>query len=205
MKTKNTPTPAVFLDRDGTVCEEVGYLSDIKNLHLIPTAAKAIGIINQAGWKTIIVSNQSGIARGYMTAAEVDQVNHKLLHLLQQEDVRIDGVYYCPHHPQGLPPFNISCHCRKPAAGMLQQAAREHHLALDRSIIIGDKVTDVETGQQLSIPGILVRTGFGEGEINKYRQQWQQAPDYIASDILDAVHWWFNGSLQKRDSNEGKK
>ncbi|UCF62691.1 MAG: HAD family hydrolase [bacterium] len=197
---ENIPKPAVFLDRDGTVCEEVGYLSDIDQLRLIPTAAKAIGIINQADWKTIIVSNQSGIARGYMTAEVVDQVNRQLLNLLQLEGVKVDGIYYCPHHPQGLPPFDIDCACRKPGGGMLQKAAREHQLALDRSIIIGDKVSDVETGQQLNIPGILVRTGFGEGEIKKYQHQWQQAPDYIARDILDAIQWWFNGMTQKPDS-----
>ena len=202
---RNSPTPAVFLDRDGTVCEEVGYLSDIKDLRLIRDAAEAIGIINQAGWKTIIISNQSGIARGYMTSAAVEQVNQKLLLLLSQEGVKVDGMYYCPHHPQGLPPFNIVCDCRKPAAGMLQRAAQEHQLALDQSIIIGDKISDVQTGQKLNIPGILVRTGFGEGEIKKYQHQWHQAPDYIARDILDAVQWWFNGVSNKtsRATNKG--
>jgi D-glycero-D-manno-heptose 1,7-bisphosphate phosphatase len=195
----NSPTPAVFLDRDGTVCEEVGYLSDIRELRLILRADEAIGIINQSGWKTIIVSNQSGIARGYMTTDAVDQINRQLLYLLQREGAKVDGIYYCPHHLQGHPPFNINCDCRKPSAGMLQKAAREHQLALNQSVMIGDKYSDVETGQQLNIPGILVRTGFGEGEIKKYQHQWHKAPDYIARDILDAIEWWFNGIAQKTD------
>jgi D-glycero-D-manno-heptose 1,7-bisphosphate phosphatase len=193
MKSKTSETAAIFLDRDGTVCEEVGYLSDENKLRLIPGASKAINMANQAGWKVIIVSNQSGIARGYMDSDTVDRINRRLIKLLGQEGARLDGIYYCPHHPQGLSPYNIQCDCRKPGAGLLRKAARDHQLALDKSVMIGDKYSDVDTAIRLNIPGILVRTGFGEGEIQKYGQQWNQAPDYIAKDLLDAMDWWFNG------------
>lgn len=193
MNSETSETAAVFLDRDGTVCEEVGYLSNEKDLRLIPGAGKAIGMINRAGWKTIIISNQSGIARGYMNSDEVDRVNQRLLEMVKDEGARIDGIYYCPHHPQGISPYNIQCECRKPGAGLLNKAVREHKLALDKSIMVGDKYSDVETAIRLNIPGILVRTGFGEGEIQKYEQQWDQAPDYIARDLLEAIEWWFKG------------
>jgi len=199
MNSKTAGNVAVFLDRDGTVCEEVGYLSDEKELRLIPGAAEAIIKINQAGWKVIIISNQSGIARGYMNSDDVDRVNQKLLKLLKAEGAQVDGIYYCPHHPQGNSPYNIKCDCRKPEAGLLYKAAREHQLILDKSIMIGDKYSDVETAIRLNIPGILVRTGFGEGEIQKYEQQWNQAPDYIARNLLDAIEWWFNSISNSED------
>jgi D-glycero-D-manno-heptose 1,7-bisphosphate phosphatase len=200
MNKKNAKTAAVFLDRDGTICEEVGYLSNEKDLSLIPGASRAIELINQAGWKVIIISNQSGIARGYMNSEEVDRVNQKLLEMLEAEGAQIDGVYYCPHHPQGNPPYNIQCDCRKPGAELLERAASDHHLALDKSIMVGDKYSDVETAIRLNIPGILLRTGFGEGEIRKYEQQWEQAPDYIAGDLLEAIEWWFAGISNRKNS-----
>ena len=122
MNSNTSSVAAIFLDRDGTVCEEVGYLSDENKLRLIPGASKAIAMINQAGWKAIIVSNQSGIARGYMSTGEVERVNQRLLKILAEEGARIDGVYYCPHHPEGNSPYNIQCDCRKPGAGLLQKA-----------------------------------------------------------------------------------
>lgn len=199
MNSKTAGNVAVFLDRDGTVCEEVGYLSDEKELRLIPGAAEAIIKINQAGWKVIIISNQSGIARGYMNSDDVDRVNQKLLKLLKAEGAQVDGIYYCPHHPQGNSPYNIKCDCRKPEAGLLYKAAREHKLILDKSIMIGDKYSDVETAIRLNIPGILVRTGFGEGEVQKYEQLWNQTPDYIARDLSDAIEWWFNSISNSKD------
>ena len=194
MNQKKSNTAAVFLDRDGTVCQEVGYLSDENKVRLIPGAVQAIRMINQAGWKAIIISNQSGIARGYMNSGEVERVNQRLLDMLADEGARIDGVYYCPHHPKGNAPYNIQCNCGKPGAELLHRATKEHQLALDSSIMIGDKYSDVETAIRLKIPGILVRTGFGEGEIEKYKEHWNQAPDYIARDLLDAIEWWFNGA-----------
>jgi D-glycero-D-manno-heptose 1,7-bisphosphate phosphatase len=199
MNSKTAGNVAVFLDRDGTVCEEVGYLSDEKELRLIPGAAEAIIKINQAGWKVIIISNQSGIARGYMNSDDVDRVNQKLLKLLKAEGAQVDGIYYCPHHPQGNSPYNIKCDCRKPEAGLLYKAAREHKLILDKSIMIGDKYSDVETAIRLNIPGILVRTGFGEGEVQKYEQLCNQTPDYIARDLSDAIEWWFNSISNSKD------
>ena len=192
MNKETHKSPAVFLDRDGTVCEEVGYLKDPAKLSLIPGSAQAIQTIIQNGWKPIIVSNQSGIARKLLSVDEVEDINRKLLEMLDEQNVFVEKIYYCPHHPEAEPPYNISCDCRKPSPGLLQQASKEYHLNLAESIMIGDKYSDVETGHRLNIPGILVRTGFGRREIEKYQDHWNKAPDYIAENLLDAIHWWFN-------------
>ncbi|HEX9114396.1 MAG TPA: HAD family hydrolase, partial [Nitrospirota bacterium] len=117
---------AVFLDRDGTVIEEVGYLSDLKQLRLIPGAAAAIRGLNDAGFKVVLVTNQSGVARGYFTEAFVRETHDLLEKMLGLEGARLDGVYYCPHHPKaGNSRYTVVCDCRKPGTGMLEQAARE--------------------------------------------------------------------------------
>ncbi len=185
-------TPAVFMDRDGTVCEEVGYLRDVKNLRLIPGSAEAIRRINARGWKAVIISNQSGIARGYTTVEEVDHVNQALLDMLALEEARIDRVYYCPHHPQGNPPFNIECGCRKPANGMLTKAAQELDIDLSQSLVIGDKLSDVETAHRLHIPGILVRTGFGEQELRIHNTEGNSIPTFVAANLGEAIQRFFN-------------
>jgi D-glycero-D-manno-heptose 1,7-bisphosphate phosphatase len=188
---ENSP-PAVFLDRDGTVCEEVGYLKEVEKLSLIPGSAQAIRTIIAQGWKPIIVSNQSGIARQYMSFNDVNMINNKLLEMLADQNAPVEHIYYCPHHPKGNSPYNIDCDCRKPASGLLLKAASENNLNIPKSIMIGDKYTDVETAHRLNIPGILVQTGFGLGEIEKYQNNWKKAPEYIAVDLLDAIDWWFN-------------
>lgn len=186
--------PAVFLDRDGTVCEEVGYLSQVKNLRLIPGSAQAIRQIREAGWKVVIISNQSGVARGYLSEETVLTIHGALKKMLQQQDAEVDGIYYCPHHPQGNPPYNIQCSCRKPESGMLVKAARELQIDLNKSIVIGDKYSDVLTAQRLNIPGILVLTGFGKSERDKYQSNWVKEPAHIAENLSEAVRWWFDQS-----------
>lgn len=189
--------PAFFLDRDGTVCEEVGYLSQVKDLRLIPGSAQAIRRIREAGWKAVIISNQSGVARGYLSEETVLTIHAALRKMLQHQGAEIDGIYYCPHHPQGNPPYNINCRCRKPESGMLLKAAEELHIDLKKSIVIGDKYSDVLTAQRLNIPGILVLTGFGKSEREKYQSSWEKEPVHIAENLSDAVRWWFNQSATK--------
>ncbi|MBN2365593.1 MAG: HAD family hydrolase [Calditrichaeota bacterium] len=192
-KSDNKQKPAFFLDRDGTVCEEVGYLSDIRNLRLIAGSAEAIRRINNNNWKVVIITNQSGVSKGYMDEETVRQINDALLEMLREENVRVDGIYYCPHHLQGNPPYNISCECRKPASGMLRQASKDLDIDIRRSVLVGDKLTDVETANRLDIPGILVRTGFGREESRSLISPvLTRPPAYIAEDLLDAVRWWYN-------------
>src|SRR5512142_2838890 len=123
---KHSMNSAVFFDRDGTIIEEVGYLSDLKQLRLIPGAAAAIRRLNEAKLKVVLVTNQSGVARGFFTEAFVRETHDLLGELLGLEGARLDGVYYCPHHPKaGNPPYLTACDCRKPGTGMLRQAAGE--------------------------------------------------------------------------------
>lgn len=180
------------MDRDGTICKEVGYLKDRKNVKLIPGAAKAIRKINEAGWRTVVISNQSGVARGYMDENDVASVNQELMDKLAEENAFLDGIYFCPHHSQGHPPYKKDCECRKPLPGMIYKAEADLNLDIGKSLVIGDKYTDVQTAQNLNIPGVLLLTGFGKEEYKKYAQGWQIPPTYIAKNLLEAVEWFFH-------------
>jgi D-glycero-D-manno-heptose 1,7-bisphosphate phosphatase len=178
---KNT---AVFMDRDGTINEEVGYLSRIEELRLIPGAAQAIRLINDTGLKTVVITNQSGVARGFFTEECVRIINSSLNEMLRLEGAFIDRFYYCPHHPTaGNEPYRRVCDCRKPAPGMLLQAAEDLSIDLAASYVIGDMLKDLEAGRRVGAKGILVRTGYGNNIVVTDK------PSYIARDLLDAVKW----------------
>jgi D-glycero-D-manno-heptose 1,7-bisphosphate phosphatase len=154
---------AVFLDRDGTINEEVGYLDRMERLQLIPGAAEAIRLINKSGMKAVAVTNQSGVARGIFTESFVAKIHARLGEMLRAEGASLDGVYYCPHHPtEGLAEYIKICDCRKPAPGMLLRAAEELRIDPNRSYMVGDTLKDIEAGARAGAQGILVRTGYGE-------------------------------------------
>jgi len=170
----------IFLDRDGTIIHERGYLSDPEALELIAGAARAIRLINHLGFRAVMVSNQSGVARGYFPASVVDEINKRLSFMLNQEGAFLDGMYYCPHHPEE------GCTCRKPEPGLLKRAAGELALDLSLSYMVGDKSDDIETIHRVGGKGIVVLTGHGRGE----QTDWQGGPpDFIAQDLLEAVYW----------------
>ncbi|WKZ32550.1 MAG: HAD family hydrolase [Thermodesulfobacteriota bacterium] len=170
---------AVFLDRDGTINEDVGYLSDPDGLILIEGATKAIRLFNERDLKVIVLSNQSGVGRGYYTDAQVHAVNRRLKDLLGREGAIIDGVYYCNHHP------DIDCQCRKPLPGLVELAALEHEFDSKKAYMVGDKASDVGLARNIGAKGILVLTGKGAGEL----EGMEEAPDFIARDILEAAAW----------------
>jgi D-glycero-D-manno-heptose 1,7-bisphosphate phosphatase len=179
----------IFFDRDGTINEEVNYLSSPEQLKLIPRAIQAIQEANTTGSKVFIISNQAGVARGFMNEEQVQLVNKSLLQLLLQKDCTIDKLYYCPHHPDyGEPPYRADCECRKPKIGMLLQAALEFQIDLASSFVVGDKLTDIQTATNAGATGILVKTGYGLREMNLLRQN-NVHPAYIADDIFDAVQF----------------
>src|SRR5690606_12501024 len=156
--------PAVFLDRDGTIVVERYYLADPDGVELVPGAASALRSLAAAGYALVVVTNQSGIARGLYGEEEFRAVQRRIEDLLERDGVRLDGVYHCPHHPDYTGP----CDCRKPAPGLFRRAARELGFDLARSICIGDRLKDVVPARDLGCAGgILVRTGYGE----------EQAPD----------------------------
>lgn len=158
----SSPRPAVFLDRDGTLIEEVNYLAHPEQVRLLPGAAEAVRELNALGVPVLVVTNQAGVARGYFPESRVVEVHARLDELLRAGGARIDAYYVCPHHPDAaLEQYRIACACRKPAPGLLQQAEREWTLDLSASCIIGDKVSDLEAGARAGCPPILVRTGYG--------------------------------------------
>lgn len=181
---------AVFLDRDGTVSEEVGYVNHLSRFKLFPWTAEAIKKLNEAHIKAILVTNQAGVARGYFTEDLIIEVHNKLVKELAKTGACLDAIYYCPHHPSaGQPPYRANCECRKPKPGLLYKAADEHNLDLSCSFMVGDKYTDVELGQRIGVKGVMVMTGYGIGEYEYQRQNWPQMPDKIAENLLTAVDW----------------
>lgn len=145
------PDAAIFLDRDGTLIEDVGYLSECHQVKLLPGAAEAVQAFNRGGWTVIIVTNQSGVARGMFDEARIHEVQAHVQQVLNRNGAFIDAYYFCPHGP------DAGCACRKPRPGMLLQAAREHGIDLARSWMIGDKPSDVEAGRAAGCRTILFR------------------------------------------------
>lgn len=183
-----TPRPAAFLDRDGTIIVERGYLRDPEGVEVMPGVAEAIGMLNQWGYWVFGVSNQSGVARGYYGTAEVDAVNQRVIDSLAQRGARLDRIYYCIHLPEITRARGEQvCNCRKPAPGLIEQACADFPIDLARSFVIGDQLCDIELARTLGIPGLLVLTGFGESE--RRRLGPNHSPDHIAGDLLAAVRW----------------
>jgi D-glycero-D-manno-heptose 1,7-bisphosphate phosphatase len=182
--------PVVFLDRDGTLNEEIGYIHNVDHLQLIPGAAEAIIRLNKAGVAAVLVTNQSGAARGYYEEEHIINLNKRLVDLLDKQGAHLDAVYYCPHLPDGVvEKYTSVCQCRKPEPGMVAQAFEEHpHFDRSRSYVVGDKATDVELAHNCGSKGVLVRTGYGE-RVLEGTYQWKVQPDYTAGDIQDAINW----------------
>lgn len=185
---KNSKRRALFLDRDGTVAEEVGYINHLSRFRLYPWSAAAVRRINQAGLAAVVVTNQAGVARGYFGEELIGQVNKRMVEELARDDARLDGVYYCPHHPEaGEPPYRQRCRCRKPQPGMIERAVEELNLALEGSVVVGDRYGDVVMAHRLGLRGALVLTGYGRGEYEYQRQHWPRPPDWVAENLLEAV------------------
>jgi len=155
---------AVFIDRDGTINEEKEYLYRTDDLVFIPGAPQAIRLLNEAGFLVIVVTNQSGVARGYYTEEDVHLLHRHIASLLEQSGARVDAWFYCPHHPAGRGSYALPCRCRKPLPGMLLEAAGRFAIDLESSVMIGDKLADMEAGAAAGCRSILVRTGYGSEE-----------------------------------------
>jgi D-glycero-D-manno-heptose 1,7-bisphosphate phosphatase len=180
---------AIFMDRDGTVSEEVGYMYHAGLFRPFPWTGEAIRKINDSGMKAILATNQSGIGRGYFKEELVHQV-HQVLHTeLQQWQARLDAIYYCPHSPEE------NCECRKPKPGMLLRAARELDIDLSRSFMVGDRYLDVQTAHAAGVRSILVRSGDGIVELAKYRDLGTPQPGFVADNLLHAVEAILSGQV----------
>ncbi|MEK7204806.1 MAG: lipopolysaccharide heptosyltransferase II, partial [candidate division NC10 bacterium] len=191
--------PAAFLDRDGTIIEDLGYLGDPAGIRFIPGAVEALQRLQASGYRLILVTNQAGVARGLITEEDVRRVNGRLAALLTEAGVRLDGIYYCPHHPeQGPPEYRRECECRKPKPGMIHQAIRDSDLDPARSVVIGDHVTDAALAQ--AFPGmraIMLRTGHGQEQWEKIQAGTLPPPEHVADDLRAAVEWFLARTEQR--------
>jgi heptosyltransferase-2 len=179
----NTPAPVVYLDRDGTLNFDPGYLSQPEQLRLLPGVGQAVARLNRAGFKTIVLSNQSGLARGLITTEQLDAIHRRLRELLAEDGARLDGIFICPHHPED------ACSCRKPAPGLVLRAQRELGLTPDHAVVIGDKASDVGLARNIGATAVFVSSGNQPEEERARMAERGLAPDFTARDLAEAVKW----------------
>ncbi len=181
---------AVFLDRDGTINEQMGYINHIDRFHLLPGVAEAIKKLNDNTIPVVVVSNQSGLARGYFPESLLTRVHEKMTRQLDAKGAKIDAIYYCPHHPEAKEAhLRKNCNCRKPKPGLVLKAAEELELDPHQSFVVGDRWSDIKTGVNCGARSILVRTGYGRGDEQFIGPQQTVQPDFICDDLRAAVEW----------------
>ena len=176
---------AVFLDRDGVLIEDVHHLTSIDQLRLLPRVPETLARLHRAGWRLIIATNQSVVARGLITEERLREIHRALESVLRARGAEIDAIYYCPHHPEGaLPAYRRACECRKPNPGMLVRAADEWHLNLGTSVIVGDAASDIEAGRRVGCRTVLIGGVGGDAE-----GEGSMRPDYVAANLEEAAGW----------------
>ena len=181
---------AVFFDRDGTLNEEIGHMSDLRHFRVYPFAAEAVRLVNQAGLLAIVLTNQAGVGKGLFQESLVEEAHRRLTRRIQAGGGRLDAIFYCPHHPDAsVEEYRVTCLCRKPAPGMAATAAAQFGIDLAKSFVVGDRFVDVELARQVGARSVLVLTGFGRNEWEAQRVTGAGLPDYVAKDARDAVRW----------------
>ena len=183
----------VFLDRDGTIIEDVGHPHEHSKIKFLPKVRQAIKLLNRNGFKVLIVTNQSGVARGYFTVETVREINRRVQETLANQGAFIDKIYYCPHHVEGIiEEYRQECYCRKPNPGMILEAAREFGIDLKKSFVIGDKISDIEAGHRAGCRTVLL---VREGSLNK--GEIALISDHVATDLYEAVKWIVKLSVKR--------
>jgi len=184
---------AVFADRDGTLVIERGYLSDPADLELLPGVPEAIHELRLAGFAVVVISNQSGVGRGFFPLARVHEAMARLRHVLRARGAEVDAIYFCPHRPEA------GCDCRKPGIGLLVRAADDLQLSLADSVFVGDKLLDVQTGHNAGCLAVLVRSGYGSDEARQIESAPEMAPpDRICEGFAEAAAWILDGAGRGR-------
>jgi D-glycero-D-manno-heptose 1,7-bisphosphate phosphatase len=175
----------VFLDRDGTLIEEVGYLDRIDRVRFFPYSVDAVRLLNRGGFVVIVATNQAGIARGLFDEAFVEATHRSLAAALAAGGARVDGFYFCPHHPDAaIESYRQACDCRKPQPGLLRRAAADHRLDLGRSFVVGDRPHDITAGTTVGAQGVLVRTGYGG-----HAERSDHGAAAVTDNLMAAVSW----------------
>jgi D-glycero-D-manno-heptose 1,7-bisphosphate phosphatase len=180
--------PALFMDRDGTISEEVGYVNHPSRFRVFPYTADAIKLLNDNGWLAIVVTNQAGVARGYFAEDVIVQVHDRLRQDLETASAKLDAIYYCAHHPSvGEPPYRFDCDCRKPKTGLIDRAAADFEIDLERSWMVGDRYGDIELARNAGLHAAFVLSGYGRGEWEFQRGSWKLEPEVVADNLLEAA------------------
>lgn len=180
--------PALFMDRDGTVSEEVGYVNHPSRFRVFPYAAEAIKLLNDNGWLAILVTNQAGVARGYFAEDIIVKVHDQLRADLEKSEAKLDAIYYCAHHPSvGEPPYRLDCDCRKPRTGLIDRAAKDFEIDLQRSWMVGDRYGDLELARNAGLHSAFVLSGYGRGEWEYQRGSWKLEPELVADNLLEVA------------------
>jgi len=180
---------AVFLDRDGTINRDVGYPNSYGMVEIYPYSFDAVRKINMAGFLAVIVTNQSGIGRGFIEEKNLQDIHRRLCLAFAKRKARFDGIYYCPHYAQSeIPEYKKDCSCRKPNPGMARQAVRDLNIDTKKSYMIGDKVEDIQFGMNINATPILLLTGYGQKSLPKLREKGIE-PSHVAETLIDAVDW----------------
>lgn len=179
---------AVFIDRDGTISEEVGYINHASRFRLFPYSAAAIKLLNENDWLAILTTNQAGVARGYFSEDLIKTVHERMTASLENDGARLNAIYYCAHHPSvGEPPYRFDCDCRKPKSGLLTRAAQDYDIDLSESWMVGDRYSDVQLARNAGVKSMFVMSGYGRGEWEHQRESWDVQPDLLAENLLEAV------------------
>ena len=186
--------PAIFMDRDGTLSHEVGYVNHPSRFRLYPFSVDAVRLVNRAGFLAVVVTNQAGVARGYFPESVIQEVHASLRAAMEAGGARLDGLYVCAHHPSlGAPPYRQDCECRKPKPGMLRRAQAELGADLGRSWVVGDRHADMELAWNAGARAALVKSGYGLGELVYHASSWPRPPDLVAENLLEAVERILDG------------
>lgn len=187
---------AVFLDRDGTINEEMGYINHLDRFIILPGAIEAIKLLKRHNFKVIVTSNQTGVAMGYFPESLIEKIHNHLKNILAENGTYLDAIYYCPHHPQAkVAAYSKDCPCRKPKTGLILKAKEEFNLDLKRCYVVGDKFIDIEFAHNAGLKGILVLTGYGKGELRWAAYKHSLKPNFVAKDLYQAAKWIINEHL----------
>jgi D-glycero-D-manno-heptose 1,7-bisphosphate phosphatase len=181
------PRPAVFLDRDGTILDELGYLTPDSTIHIYPFSVDAIRLLARGGYAVVIITNQGGIGLGLYDHAFVDRTHSMLNAKFREAGAEVAGWYYCPHHPEAVvPDLKCVCECRKPATGLVTAAAKDLDLDLSASWVVGDQWRDIDVAHRTGGRSVLVRTGYGRGLEAKWPEHIAR-PTHVADNLMAAA------------------
>jgi D,D-heptose 1,7-bisphosphate phosphatase len=183
-------TKAIFVDRDGTINVDVHYLDNPDNFEMYPGVQIGMKKLQEHGFKIIVITNQSGIGRGYLTEEQLSDVHEKMKQEFQKVGVTLDGIYYCPHHPED------KCNCRKPNTGLFEKSLPEHNINVEKSYMLGNSIIDIEAGKRIGVKTVLIPEPHVREDFLSKKPEWAYHPDYIADDFLNAVEW-----ILKREEN----